>query len=138
MVGPPPLELNRSSFTLVLQVALRCSLPWMTMSWFLVCLLACASLFPPSTSDDPLNRCGLRNPSRKSLLAIACICFAYHALKVGINGEFSMCIPQSVGMTTCVIYFAQSFLAVAGEPAPTSTLYDRTSLVSCQGGHLID
>ena len=103
-----------------------------SLKHYIMCprIFACMRFIVPSSSNDPLIRCGLCNPSRESLSATACVFFAYHALKARINSEFSTCIPNTVDMTPYVIYFAQSFSAVAGERALTSTLFDPASFLN--------
>jgi hypothetical protein len=84
----------------------------------------------PSTSGDPLIRCGLCNPSKESFLSVACTFFAYHALKARINNEFSACIPINVDMTPYWIFFAQSFSAEAVERALSRTFFDPSSFLN--------
>ena len=102
-----------------------------SLAHYVMCprIYACLLHVLPSTSDDPLARCGVANPSRMSLLAVACTFSAYHALKARINSEFDACIPQYVDMTPYWIFFAQSFSAEAGERALTRTLFDPSSFL---------
>ena len=61
-----------------------------SLAHYLMCprIYACLLHVVPSTSDDPLTRCGVANPSKVSLLVVACAFSAYHALKARINSEF--------------------------------------------------
>ena len=97
-----------------------------SLAHYLMCprIFACMQFVVPSTSGDPLTRCGLCNPSKVSFLSTACMFFAYHALKARINSQFDSCIPHFVDMNPYWIYFAQSFSAVAGERSLSSTLFD--------------
>ena len=103
-----------------------------SLAHYLMCprIYACSRHVVPSTSDDPLIRCGLANPSKVSLSVAACTFSAYHALKARINNEFDACIPQYIDMTPYWIFFAQSFSAEAGDRGLTSTLFDPASFLS--------
>ena len=68
----------------------------------------------PNTCEDPLVRCGLCEPSHECLLSVACIFFAYHALKSRVNSEFDECIPENFDYKPYVIHFAQAFCTEAG------------------------
>ena len=103
-----------------------------SLAHYLMCprFFACMRFVVPRTSDDPLIRCGLCAPSKESLMATACMFYAYHALKARINSEFDSCIPQLVDMIPFWIFFAQSFSAEAGERGLTCTLFDPTSFLN--------
>ena len=105
-----------------------------SLAHYLMCPRICASVryVVPSTSDDPLIRCGLCEPSKEIFLTTACTFHAYHALEAIINNEFDACIPNHIDMTPYWIFFAQSFSAEAVERALSRTLFDPSSfLVYC-------
>ena len=58
-----------------------------SLAHYLMCprIYACLLHVVPSTSDDPLTRCGVANPSKVSLLVVACAFSAYHALKAQVR-----------------------------------------------------
>ena len=76
-------------------------------------VFACSHFVVPSSSDDPLIRCGLCMPTRVSLLITACTFSAYHALKAKINSKFDARLPEDVDMIPYWVFFAQSFAAEA-------------------------
>lgn len=82
---------------------------------YLMCprIFAVCRFVLPTSSDDPLIRCGLCRPARESMLSVACSFYAYHALKARINSEFAGCILAYVDYTPFWIFFAQSFAAEA-------------------------
>ena len=70
----------------------------------------------------PLERCGIKNPSKQNLLMSACAIGAYHALKnkirVRINAH-----PLHMDYRANWIFFAQSFMAEAVERSLVRTLF---------------
>ena len=103
-----------------------------SVAHYLMCpkIYAVGSFVLPSTSTDPLIRCGLCRPSKESLLAVACTFCAYHALKARINTEFDECIPENFDYTRMWIFFAQAFAAEAVAVGIYCSLFDPDSFLN--------
>ena len=70
----------------------------------------------------PLERCGLKNPSKQNLLMSACAFGAYHALKNKIRSRIHA-DPLDIDYRANWTFFAQSFMAEAVERSLVRTLF---------------
>jgi len=70
----------------------------------------------------PLERCGLKNPSKQNLLMTACAFGAYHALKNKICSRIHA-DPFDIDYRANWTFFAQSFMAEAVERSLVRTLF---------------
>ncbi len=77
----------------------------------------------------PLERCGLKNPSKQNLLMSACAFGAYHALKNKIKSRIDA-NPLDTDYSANWIFFAQSFSAEAVERSLVRKLFDPSAFTS--------
>ena len=97
-----------------------------SLAHYLQCprLFAAVSFLWQEASADPLVRCGLCQPSKRSLVQVACTFSAYHALKGRFLVEFASSGNSLIPSDKHWVLFAQSLAAAAVESCLTSTLFD--------------
>ena len=124
---------HRMTEPVLLDCLLGCPGASDTLSHYLICprVFAAAKFVVQDTSDDPLIRCGLCDPSKGTHLIAACTFTAYHALKASIRnlnaGQHAAGQPMEAS-NNC--FFAQHFSAEAVESRLSTALFNPDAFFS--------
>ena len=111
-----------------------------SLSHYLQCprIFGAFSFLWPETSSDPLVRCGLCNPSKRSLAQVACMFSAYHSIKAEFVRDFEFNASIQVQTDKFWVLFAQSMSTEAVDRALCRTLFDVHNSFSFLDSHSHD